>query len=107
MAAPKSRLGRGLGGLISNASPAASKAEAAAKATEAAHPTPPAAPVAAPPVPAAPGFQEIAVNLVEPSPYQARREIPAEQLNELAESIRSEGLLQPIDPNRPNPNSTF
>jgi ParB family chromosome partitioning protein len=39
---------------------------------------------------------EIQVHLVEPSPYQARREIPAEQLSELAESIRSEGLLQPI-----------
>jgi len=36
------------------------------------------------------------VHLVEPSPYQMRREIPAEQLNELAESIRAEGLLQPI-----------
>lgn len=36
------------------------------------------------------------MHLIEPSPYQARREIPAEQLNELAESIRSEGLLQPI-----------
>jgi len=36
------------------------------------------------------------VHLVEPSPYQARREIPADQLNELADSIRSEGLLQPI-----------
>lgn len=36
------------------------------------------------------------MHLVEPSPYQARREIPAEQLNELAESIRAEGLLQPI-----------
>ena len=42
------------------------------------------------------GFQEIPVGLIEPSPYQARREIPAEQLHELAESIRSEGLLQPI-----------
>ena len=42
------------------------------------------------------GYQEIAVHLIEPSPYQVRREIPAEQLNELAESIRSEGLLQPI-----------
>ena len=39
---------------------------------------------------------EVAVHLVQPSPYQARREIPTEQLNELAESIRSEGLLQPI-----------
>jgi ParB family transcriptional regulator, chromosome partitioning protein len=36
------------------------------------------------------------VHLVEPSPYQARREIAPEQLAELAESIRSEGLLQPI-----------
>jgi ParB family transcriptional regulator, chromosome partitioning protein len=76
MASPqKSRLGRGLGGLI-----------AAAK--------PPAAPAA--PVPQAPGYVEIQVHLVEPSPYQARREIAPEQLTELAESIRSEGLLQPI-----------
>ncbi|MDR0353348.1 MAG: ParB/RepB/Spo0J family partition protein [Opitutaceae bacterium] len=36
------------------------------------------------------------VHLIAPSPYQARREITAEQLNELAESIRAEGLLQPI-----------
>jgi ParB family chromosome partitioning protein len=39
---------------------------------------------------------EVAVHLVEPSPYQARREITAEQLQELADSIRAEGLLQPI-----------
>ncbi len=83
-AAPKSRLGRGLGGLIASAAPAASaipKAEAATATVT---------------VGAAPGYQEIAVHLVEPSPYQARREIPVEQLSELAESIRSEGLLQPI-----------
>jgi ParB family chromosome partitioning protein len=36
------------------------------------------------------------VHLIEPSPHQARREIPAEQLAELADSIRSEGLLQPV-----------
>jgi ParB family chromosome partitioning protein len=47
-------------------------------------------------VPQAPGYLEIQVHLVEPSPYQARREIAPEQLAELAESIRSEGLLQPI-----------
>jgi len=47
-------------------------------------------------VPPASGYLEIQVHLIEPSPYQARREIPAEQLAELAESIRSEGLLQPI-----------
>jgi ParB family chromosome partitioning protein len=76
---PKSRLGRGLGALISAGKPAPSV-----------H-APPAAPLA----PAA-GYQEIPVHLVEPSPYQARREIAPEQLAELAESIRSEGLLQPI-----------
>lgn len=85
-AAPKSRLGRGLGGLIASAAPAAPKNDHAAAATPAA----PAAPTGAP------GYQEIAVVAIEPSPYQARREIPPEQLSELAESIRSEGLLQPV-----------
>jgi ParB family chromosome partitioning protein len=75
-ATPKSHLGRGLGGLISNAGPAKAPAP--------------------PPVAAVSGFQEIAVHSVEPSPYQARREILPEQLQELMESIRSEGLLQPI-----------
>ncbi|MEZ0218208.1 MAG: ParB/RepB/Spo0J family partition protein, partial [Rariglobus sp.] len=85
-AAPKSRLGRGLGGLISAAAPA--------KPAAASTPVPAAAP--APAAPAAPGFSEIAVSLIVPSPYQARKEISPEQLSELAESIRSEGLLQPI-----------
>lgn len=94
-AAPKSRLGRGLGGLIAAAKPAAPQ-----PVTPAAAPAAPAAPTPAvtpAPVPAgAPGYMEIAVHLIEPSPYQARREIPPDQLQELADSIRSEGLLQPI-----------
>jgi ParB family chromosome partitioning protein len=77
---PKSRLGRGLGALISAGKPAVSPVSAATPAH----------------LPPAPGYQEIQVHLVEPSPYQARREIVQEQLAELAESIRSEGLLQPI-----------
>jgi ParB family chromosome partitioning protein len=89
-AAPKSRLGRGLGGLIANAAPAPKSVSPA-----------PAAPAPVPaPAPAsaagAPGYLEVGVHLIEPSPYQARREITPEQLNELAESIRSEGLLQPV-----------
>ncbi len=78
-AAPKSRLGRGLGGIISAAVPAK-----------------PPAPAPAATVTSFPGFAEIAVSLIVPSPYQARREISPAQLSELAESIRSEGLLQPI-----------
>jgi ParB family transcriptional regulator, chromosome partitioning protein len=95
-AAPKSRLGRGLGGLIAAAKPAAPAT--AASASHAAPPagTPNATSVSSAPVAGAPGYLEISVHLIEPSPYQARREIPPEQLTELAESIRSEGLLQPI-----------
>jgi ParB family chromosome partitioning protein len=95
-AAPKSRLGRGLGGLIAAAKPAAPTPSSAASTPHANatdHST--AAPAAAAPA-GAPGYLEIGVHLIEPSPYQARREIPVEQLKELAESIRSEGLLQPI-----------
>jgi ParB family chromosome partitioning protein len=84
-AASKSRLGRGLGGLIASAAPAPKITPVASS-----------APGSAANATAAQEYQEIAVHLVEPSPYQARREIPAEQLLELAESIRSEGLLQPI-----------
>jgi ParB family chromosome partitioning protein len=75
----KSRLGRGLGGLISAAKPLAPETFAAG-----AH------------IAQAQGFLEIQVHLIEPSPYQARREFAPEQLAELAESIRSEGLLQPV-----------
>lgn len=93
MAASKSRLGRGLGGLITNATPAAkAAAESKQSGAAAAH----AAQGAAAAAPSAPGFQEVPVSAVEPSPYQARREISPDQLTELAESIRSEGLLQPI-----------
>jgi ParB family chromosome partitioning protein len=102
-AAPKSRLGRGLGGLIAAAKPAAPAAPAhsgtapASADGTAANGSAAAAAAAASAAPTgAPGYLEIAVHLIEPSPYQARREIPAEQLRELAESIRSEGLLQPV-----------
>lgn len=97
-AAPKSRLGRGLGGLIAAAKPAPAPAPAAPQAPAAPAASAPAAPAPAPAsAPAgAPGYLEIAVHLIEPSPYQARREFTPDQLNELAESIRSEGLLQPV-----------
>ena len=74
MAAPKSRLGRGLGALIASGASAAPKLEPTAATAPATEGTPP-----------APGFQEIDVQLVEPSPYQPRKDINAEQLNELVE----------------------
>ena len=99
MAAPKSRLGRGLSGLIANSNPTASKTPATGKPAATSAPAAATAQPAAPATtaaPSAPGFLEIPVLQIEPSPYQARRDITPEQLSELAESIRSEGLLQPI-----------
>jgi len=43
-----------------------------------------------------PGYLEIPLGQIEPSPYQARRVFAPAALHELAESIRSEGLLQPV-----------
>ena len=100
MAASKSRLGRGLGGLIAAASPKAKSPTATAAAKKVGKLASGAGnkvtAKSGEPATAPEGFEEIAVGKVEPSPYQARREIEPEQLEELAESIKVEGLLQPI-----------
>jgi ParB family chromosome partitioning protein len=104
----KSRLGRGLGAIISGGSRAA-PTQAAPPAPENAEQSPvsadPPAESAATQPPTSDsvatesnglGYQEIAVAAVEPNPYQPRRVFNPEQIEELAESIRAEGLLQPI-----------
>lgn len=113
MASKTNRLGRGLGSLIagggSASKPASAKKtpparkgfggtaqkaskktarKAAPKAVTPSHPAsvaPPAGP-----------YREIPVARIEPNPYQPRREMDPERVKDLAESIRSEGLLQPI-----------
>jgi len=42
------------------------------------------------------GSAEIAIDLIDPNPYQTRRNIREESLNELADSIRSSGVVQPV-----------
>ncbi len=42
------------------------------------------------------GLIKIAIEEIEPSSYQPRKSFSAESLNELSESIKSHGLLQPI-----------
>lgn len=79
---PPSRLGRGLGALI-------------ASGTQTTKPVPGAAAPATSPD-GLPGYREVPVHLVEPNPYQPRKAIDAQLLNDLADSIRAEGLLQPI-----------
>ncbi len=41
-------------------------------------------------------IQKIAIDLIDPNPYQPRRVFRGERLEELAQSIRSDGLIQPI-----------
>ncbi|MGF1482808.1 MAG: ParB/RepB/Spo0J family partition protein [Opitutales bacterium] len=124
MATQKKRLGRGLGSIISGGAsqtaapaetetaprksatrkPAAKSKKTAPKAAKGAKP-----PILKEPQPAdAPAVQpdtgsngvlpyrEIPVEQISKSPYQPRREISLEKVAELAESIRSEGQLQPI-----------
>lgn len=100
MSTPKRRLGRGLGGLISAGGAAPSAGSPASPPSQDSRhedfsPGAPASPSAnnTPPVD---GFREIRVDSIVPNPHQPRREFSPESLEELADSIRSEGLLQPI-----------
>jgi ParB family chromosome partitioning protein len=51
---------------------------------------------ATPATTAAPGVQSLAVADLEPSPFQPRREMDEDALNELAASISQRGILQPL-----------
>ncbi len=93
MTNPKNRLGRGLGNLITGGKGPAS-APVPAKNEPA---SPPAALARVEPKQAGlAGFVEISLAAVEPSSHQPRRTFEESQLRELADSIRSEGLMQPI-----------
>ena len=113
----QSRLGRGLGSLISGdltADAAPQKKPSAPQARRAAAPkkrakkkqakptkkTPPPAAAKPKPTPQAkpslPDFVEIDLKAIEPNPYQPRKDYDLQQVEELAESIRAEGLLQAI-----------
>src|SRR5215475_10553607 len=59
------------------------------------------------PAPQAPGAQqEVPVDLIDPNPYQTRRQINETSLAELAESIRVSGVVQPVVL-RPSANGRF
>jgi ParB family chromosome partitioning protein len=60
-------------------------------------PTRPAiSPIAMPTVQAAASAQEISIDSIDPNPYQTRRRINEAALEELAESIRASGVVQPV-----------
>lgn len=83
MAIKKARLGRGLDILIADGLPPANtESHVAHKAAD--------------PLPTPEGFREVEIGNIEPSPHQPRRDMEDSLVAELAESIRQEGLLQPI-----------
>ena len=57
---------------------------------------PPAMPVAMPAQQATASPQEIAIDKIDPNPYQTRRHINEIALEELTESIRASGVVQPV-----------
>lgn len=101
----KSRLGRGLGGLIAGAGTAVPKSETSTPAAQAQQdapakktPVPATKPVSQPSTAVAngEGFQELELSRIASNPHQPRREINPAQVEDLAQSIRSEGLIQPV-----------
>jgi ParB family chromosome partitioning protein len=103
MSTPKKSLGRGLNTLISGSLKSSiAPARKPGTATPPASPQPPSAPASPAPEAFAAAnapaqfWQEISVAKIVPARWQARREFDEQALTELAESIRAEGLLQPV-----------
>jgi ParB family chromosome partitioning protein len=95
-------LGRGLDALLSSARPAAPPPPAAAPAPPAPGAAP--APVSAPAPPKLEtGLREVPVDVLRRGKYQPRVDMREETLTELAESIKAQGVVQPIVV-RPLPN---
>jgi ParB family chromosome partitioning protein len=85
----KPALGRGLGALLGGS--AASTANPAA-ATARPHP----APLAVPQADARERVQRVPLGRIRPCPFQPRKDFPEETLRELADSIKEQGIVQPL-----------
>jgi ParB family chromosome partitioning protein len=81
----KPALGRGLGALL-GANPATRTQVPAAIPN----------PAAAAPLAAAEGVQRVSPDKIVPCPFQPRKTFTAEALNELADSIKAQGIVQPL-----------
>jgi len=92
---PRNALGRGLGALIREPEP---QAPAPAPTPEVHPHTTSASGAAAVPArePVSSGPTQVDIDLVEPSPYQPRTRFREEALDELARSIKSSGIIQPL-----------
>ncbi len=88
----KPALGRGLGALLGGTSPSAKPVlpSTAYPATTIATVT------AAPPVDDRERVQRVPMDRVQPCPFQPRKDFTQESLRELADSIREQGIIQPL-----------
>jgi ParB family transcriptional regulator, chromosome partitioning protein len=90
---PRNALGRGLGALIREPEPQTSAPPAPVQP----HAASPAAAAAAPARETTlAGPHQLDIDLIEPSPYQPRTRFREEALDELARSIKSSGIIQPL-----------
>ena len=83
----KPRLGRGLSSLIVNSAPPPPDGQYVAE---------DAAPAAVQPATPADQPREIPLDQIAPNPYQPRQQFSDQRIAELAESIRTQGVLQPL-----------
>jgi ParB family chromosome partitioning protein len=88
---PRSRLGRGLGSLLSMTDTSAAAQEPA---SSAAAPSP--AATAEPAAPPVDRLTSVAVDKVQTNPHQPRKEFDAAAIDSLADSIKANGVIQPI-----------
>ena len=84
----KPALGRGLGALLGGVPPARESSAPAAQ--------PPINPDASAAPPGTERVQRVALNRIRPCPFQPRKDFPEDALRELTDSIREQGIVQPL-----------
>jgi len=93
----RNALGRGLGALIRDSEAAAPVVQQPASSGAATAAVPASIAPAAPVVAATTGGPlQVDIDLIDPSPYQPRTRFAEQGLEELAQSIRSSGIIQPL-----------
>src|SRR6266540_5871765 len=89
----KAVLGRGLGALLGGVPPATKPPPVVAPMVDAAAD---AASAPAPGVDSREQVERVALNRIRSSPFQPRKDFPADALRELADSIKEQGIVQPL-----------
>ena len=89
---PRNALGKGLSALIREPEPPQPQQPEAAQPPQVTAGAAAAAPALAP----REGLQQVDIDLIDPSPYQPRTQFREAGLDELAQSIRTSGIVQPL-----------